>query len=132
VKPPCRISGSRIAASRSPTQPPARSPRRWAGRAARSFTCRASSEIGERGSDTLISQDIKGSSDNVRFEFGNADRAMTALGNDTDLKYAAIDFCAYHVNSGIIIQIWKGVIQSFVSDGTPTFRCRARTGSSRS
>jgi len=84
--------------------------------------------IGERGSDTLISQDIKGSSDNVRFEFGNADRVMTALGNDTDLKYAAIDFCAYHVNSGTIIQIWKGVIQSFVSDGTPTFSLSCSDG----
>src|ERR1035437_8202853 len=30
--------------------------------------------IGEAGSDVLISQDIKGASDNVRFAFGNADR----------------------------------------------------------
>ena len=77
--------------------------------------------IGEPGSDTLISQDIKGSSDSVRFTFGNADRTMTDLANDTDLKYAEIDFCAYHVNSGILIQIWKGVIQNYTSDGTPNF-----------
>jgi hypothetical protein len=77
--------------------------------------------IGEPGSDVLISQDIKGTSDNVRFAFGNADRAMTQLANDTDLKYAAIDLCLFHVNSGILLQLWKGVIQNFVSDGTPVF-----------
>ena len=77
--------------------------------------------IGEPGSDVLISQDIKGASDNVRFTFGNADRVMTALANDTDLKYASVDLCLFHVNSGILIQVWKGVIQSFVSDGTANF-----------
>lgn len=77
--------------------------------------------IGEPGSDVLISQDIKGTSDNVRFTFGNGDRVMTQLANDTDLKYAEIDLCLFHVNSGILLQLWKGVIQSFTSDGTPIF-----------
>jgi len=77
--------------------------------------------IGEPGSDVTISQDIKGSSDNVRFTFGNADRVMTQLANDTDLKYAEIDLCLFHVNSGILLQLWKGVIQNFVSDGTASF-----------
>jgi hypothetical protein len=77
--------------------------------------------IGETGSDVLISQDIKGSSDNVRFTFGNADRVMTQLANDTDLKYAEIDLCLFHVNSGILLQLWKGVIQNYVSDGTGNF-----------
>ena len=77
--------------------------------------------IGEPGSDVLISQDIKGASDNVRFTFGNGDRVMTQLANDTDLKYAEIDLCLFHVNSGILLQLWKGVIQNFVSDGTPIF-----------
>jgi len=77
--------------------------------------------IGESGSDVLISQDIKGSSDNVRFTFGNADRAMTQLANDTDLKYAEIDLCLYHVNSGLVLQLWKGVIQNYTSDGTANF-----------
>ena len=75
--------------------------------------------IGEAGSDVLISQDIKGASDNVRFAFGNADRIMTQLANDSDLKYADIDLCLFHVNSGILLQLWKGVIQNFQSDGTP-------------
>ena len=77
--------------------------------------------IGEAGSDVLISQDIKGASDNVRFAFGNADRIMTQLANDSDLKYADIDLCLFHVNSGILLQLWKGVIQNFQSDGTPVF-----------
>ena len=77
--------------------------------------------IGETGSDVLISQDIKGSSDNVRFTFGNADRVMTQLTNDTDLQYAEIDFCLFHVNSTILLQLWKGVIRSYTSDGTASF-----------
>src|SRR5579883_3476294 len=77
--------------------------------------------IGEPGSDVLISQDIKGASDSVRFTFGNADRVMTQLANDTDLQYAEIDLCLFHVNSGILLQLWKGVIQNYVSDGTPVF-----------
>ena len=46
---------------------------------------------------------------------------MTQLANDTDLKYAEIDLCLFHVNSGILLQLWKGVIQNFTSDGTPIF-----------
>ena len=77
--------------------------------------------IGEQGSDVILSQDIRGAADNVQFRFGNADRVMTQLANDTDLKYAEIDLCLFHVNSGILLQLWKGVIQSFVSDGSATF-----------
>jgi hypothetical protein len=77
--------------------------------------------IGEAGSDVLISQDIKGTADNVRFTFGNADRVMTQLANDTDLKYASVDLCLFHVNSGILLQLWKGVIQDFTSDGSANF-----------
>ena len=77
--------------------------------------------IGEQGSDVIISQDIKGTADNVHFTWGNGDRAMTQLANDTDLKYAEIDLCLYHVNSGILLRLWKGVIQTFVSDGTAVF-----------
>jgi len=29
--------------------------------------------------------------------------------------------CLFHVNSGILLQLWKGVIQNYVSDGTPMF-----------
>jgi len=67
----------------------------------------------------IISQDIRGTADNVQFTFGNADRAMTALSNDTDLKYASIDLCFYHVNTGILLQLWKGFVISFTTDGSP-------------
>ena len=69
--------------------------------------------LGEPGSDVIISQDIKGTADNVQFTFGNADRAMTALANDTDLKFASIDLSLYHVNTGILLQLWSGFIVGF-------------------
>ena len=84
--------------------------------------------IGEQGSDVLISQDIRGSSDSVRLTFGNADRVMTQLANDTDLKWAEIDLCLLHVNSGTILQLWKGVIQNFTSDGTANFPMQCSDG----
>ena len=84
--------------------------------------------LGEPGSDVIISQDIKGTADNVQFTFGNADRAMTALANDTDLKFASIDLSLYHVNTGILLQLWSGFIVGFVSDGSPQFTVRASDG----
>ena len=88
--------------------------------------------LGEPGSDVIISQDIKGTADNVQFTFGNADRVMTALANDTDLKFAQIDLSLYHVNTGILLQLWSGFIVSFVTDGSPQFTVRAAMASTRS
>lgn len=84
--------------------------------------------LGEPGSDAIMSQDIKGSADNVTFQFGNADRVMTALANDTDLKYASIDLCLYHVQSGCLIQMWKGFVQSFTGDGSSRFTMQCSDG----
>ena len=84
--------------------------------------------LGEPGSDVIMSQDIKGTADNVQFTFGNADRVMTALANNTDLKYAQIDLSLYHVNSGILLQLWSGFIVAFVSDGSAQFTVRASDG----
>jgi hypothetical protein len=84
--------------------------------------------LGEPGSDVIISQDIKGTADNVQFTFGNADRVMTALANDTNLKFAGIDLSLYHVNTGILLQLWSGFIVGFVSDGSPQFTVRASDG----
>lgn len=84
--------------------------------------------IGETGSDVVISQDIKGTADNVQFTFGNADRVMTQLANDTDLKYAQIDLSLYHVNSGILLQLWSGFVISFVADGSPQFTVQCSDG----
>jgi hypothetical protein len=84
--------------------------------------------LGEPGSDTIISQDIKGTADNVQFTFGNADRVMTALANDTDLKFASIDLCLLHVNSNTILQLWKGFVVSYTTDGSPQFTVRCSDG----
>ena len=84
--------------------------------------------IGEPGSDVIISQDIKGTADNVQFTFGNADRVMTQLANDTDLKFAQIDLSLFHVNSGILLQLWSGFIISFVADGSPQFTAQCSDG----
>src|SRR5579883_505498 len=84
--------------------------------------------IGEPGSDAIISQDIRGTADNVQFTFGNADRVMTQLANDTDLKYAQIDLSLFHVNSGILLQLWSGFIISFVADGSPRFTVQCSDG----
>ena len=84
--------------------------------------------LGEPGSDTIISQDIKGTADSVQFTFGNADRVMTKLANDADLKFASIDLCLLHVNSNTVIQLWKGFIASYTTDGTPQFTVRCSDG----
>jgi len=65
--------------------------------------------------------DKTGRAGNVRFTFANGDRVMTQLADDTDLKDAEIDLCLFRVNSGILLQLWKGVIQNFTSDGPPIF-----------
>lgn len=84
--------------------------------------------IGEQGSDVILAQDIKGTADNVRFQFANADRVMTQLCNDTDLTYASIDWCLYHVNSGIVLQLWKGVIQKFSNTKSEVFPVQCSDG----
>lgn len=84
--------------------------------------------IGEPGSDVLISQDIYGTADNVQFTFGNADRAMTQLSNDTDLKFATVELSLYHVNSGILLQLWKGFLINFTADGSPNFTIQCSDG----
>jgi hypothetical protein len=85
-------------------------------------------ELGEPGSDVIISQDMDGSADTFHCVLGNADRVMTRLANDTDLKYATIDFSLYHVGTGTVLQLWKGFIQDYVSDGSPKFTVDASDG----
>ena len=85
-------------------------------------------DLGEAGTTTIMSQDISGAADNVQFTFGNADRVMTALSNDTDLRYATIDLSLYHVNSGILLQLWSGFILTFATSGGPTFTVQASDG----
>jgi hypothetical protein len=82
--------------------------------------------IGEKGSSPIMSQSIQwlnedNGSDSVQFNFGNADRVMTKVMNSTDLSWAEIDLCLYHVNSGILLQLWKGYIVNCQSDGSTNF-----------
>ena len=84
--------------------------------------------VGETGSEVILSQDIAGSADSVQFTLGNADRVMTQLANDTDLKQATIELSLYHVNTGILLQLWAGFIVTFAADGSPQFVVRASDG----
>jgi hypothetical protein len=67
-----------------------------------------------------ISQGL-GPSDDVRFRLGNADRVMTLLSNDTDLKRAEISFSLFDVRTGIKLDLWTGKIQDYSEDQGPTF-----------
>lgn len=84
--------------------------------------------IGEPGSDVLLTQDINGTADNVTFTFGNADRVMGLLSNDTDLKFAQIDLSLYDTTSQTLLQLWMGNIVNFKSDGTANFSVQASDG----
>jgi hypothetical protein len=77
--------------------------------------------LGEPGSNVILTQDIRGRADNVRFMLGNADRVMSEFVIDTALKYASIDLSLYHVPTGIVLQLWKGIVTDFQSDGTANF-----------
>jgi len=75
-----------------------------------------------------ISQGIGGESDQASFTFGNADRVMRSLANDTDLTRASIEFSLYHVGTGIKLDLWKGEVISWDMDAGPDFRVQAADG----
>lgn len=60
-----------------------------------------------------IGQTVGGSSDFVRFTFGNADRAMTQVANQVDLFMADVSFGLIHVQTQTLIEIWKGQIDNY-------------------
>ena len=84
--------------------------------------------IGESGTDTIFTQQISGAADTFQFTLGNADRAMSAFVQDTTLKYASIDLCLYHVQTGILLQLWKGTVQDWYLDGSAPFTLRGSDG----
>ena len=85
--------------------------------------------VGVPGSgDVIMSQSLDGRADNVRFVFGNADRAMSMLVNDCSLEYASIDMSFFHVGTGILLQLWKGVILSWQVDGSAQFSVQCSDG----
>jgi len=75
-----------------------------------------------------ISQSIGAETDEARFVFGNADRVMRDLANDTDLYRAQISFSLYHVGTGIRLDLWSGNITNWSSDSGPEFEVTAADG----
>ena len=82
-------------------------------------------QVGEQGSDVLIEQSIDGSSDDVQFAFGNADRVMIKLANDTELIGARIELSLYHVGSQRKLDLWAGLITVWSSDAGTEFKVGA-------
>ena len=75
-----------------------------------------------------ISQSLGNESDEAQFVFGNADRVMRNLANDTDLTRADIEFSLFHVGTGIKVDLWKGRVLSWEMDAGPEFRILAAEG----
>lgn len=72
-----------------------------------------------------VSQNIDGSSDDVTFRFGNADRVMVQVANDTQLRWARIELSLFHVGTGIKLDLWAGYLVEWQSDAGPEFSVRA-------
>lgn len=75
-----------------------------------------------------ISQGISGESDQASFTFGNADRAMRDLANDTNLLRAGVEFSLFHVGTGIKLDLWKGEVVSWDMNAGPEFRLSCADG----
>lgn len=75
-----------------------------------------------------ISQGIGGEADEASFVFGNADRVMRDLANDTDLFRASLEFSLFHVGTGIKLDLWKGDVINWALDAGPEFRVTAADG----
>jgi len=84
--------------------------------------------IGEPGSDVLLTQTIDGRADNVRFTFGNADRVFSRVTADCSLKYADISLSLFHVNTGIRLDLWRGIIVNWQLDGGTQFSVSCSDG----
>ena len=77
--------------------------------------------VGQQGGDVLVEQKIDGSSDDVQFTFGNADRVMISLANDTELIGARIELSLFHVASLRKLDLWAGDVVDWGSDTGPEF-----------
>ena len=81
--------------------------------------------IGDPNSAALITQSTDGSSDDASFSFGNADRVMVQVANDTQLLWARVELSLFHVGTGIKLDLWAGYVIDWQSDAGPemTVRC---------
>jgi hypothetical protein len=84
--------------------------------------------IGEPGSEALLTQSIaidgNVPSDDVQFTFGNADRVMVQIANDTNLRWARVELSLFHVGTGIKLDLWAGNAVDWHSDFGPEFTLR--------
>ena len=80
--------------------------------------------VGDQGGDVLVEQKIDGSTDDLQFTFGNADRVMIALGNDTELIGARVELSLLHVASLRKLDLWAGDLTDWGSDTGPEFTVR--------
>ncbi len=86
--------------------------------------------MNEPGSTAIVTQSIDGSTDDVTLTFGNADRAMVQVANDTQLRWARVELSLFHVDdpvamSGTILQLWAGYVIDWHSDAGPEFTLKA-------
>lgn len=75
-----------------------------------------------------ISQEMGNAADDAQFVFGNADRVMTELVNDTALKFSTITLSLFHVGSGIKLDLWLGTITGWSFDSGEEFSVTASDG----
>lgn len=77
----------------------------------------------------VVTQTIGWAQDTVRFTFGNADRVMSDLAADVNLRRAWISLGYYHVDSQILCNFWRGMIVHWAwNDAQPTFTIDATDG----
>jgi hypothetical protein len=81
--------------------------------------------VGEQGSEVLITQSIPTdgnvASDDATFVFGNADRVMVQCANDTQLRWARVEFSLFHTATGYKLDLWAGYVVNWRSDFGPEF-----------
>ncbi len=82
-------------------------------------------DVGDPRSGALLQQSIDGSADDVTFSFGNADRVMVQVANDTNLIWGRIEFSLFHVGTGIKLDLWAGYIVDWQSNAGPVFTLKA-------
>ena len=86
--------------------------------------------MNEPGSEAILTQSIDGSTDDVTLTFGNADRVMVRVANDTQLRWARVELSLFHVDdpvglTGTILQLWAGYAIDWKSDAGPEFTLKA-------
>jgi hypothetical protein len=84
--------------------------------------------VGEQGSEVLMSQSIDGSADDVTLAFGNADRVMVQVANDTQLRWGRVELFLFRVDSataGTLLKLWAGHLIDWHSDTGPEFTVKA-------